>query len=112
MLEARNLHGRLKSYEGLDAEYLHQFVDHAVAYVKGHVHTNAWRTFGAFPNEASKEPMFPLGRSLVPVLDERAFRYNERKDEDGDSGRFRHVVRNCAARQLTYKTLIGKTDGS
>lgn len=30
----------LKFYERLDAEYLHQFVDHAVEYVKGHVHTN------------------------------------------------------------------------
>ena len=37
----------LKSYEGLDADYQHQFVDHAVEYVKGHVHTNGMENFGA-----------------------------------------------------------------
>jgi hypothetical protein len=37
----------LKSYEGLDDEYLHQVVDHAVEYVKGRVHTNGLENFGA-----------------------------------------------------------------
>ena len=37
-----------KSYEGLDGEYAHQIVDHAVEYVKGNVHTNGkWRISGA-----------------------------------------------------------------
>lgn len=30
----------VKSYEDLEVEYLHQFVDHAIEYVKCHVHTN------------------------------------------------------------------------
>ena len=35
----------LKSHEGLGGEYGHQVVDHAVEYVKGHVHTNGMENF-------------------------------------------------------------------
>jgi transposase-like protein len=44
-LGAELLTDALKSYEGLDAEYLHQIVDHAVEYVKGNVHTNGMESF-------------------------------------------------------------------
>ena len=40
----------LRSYRGLDSEYVHNVVDHAERYVDGHVHTNgleSLRTFGA-----------------------------------------------------------------
>ena len=37
----------LKSYDGLEGEYAHQVINHAVAYVGGAVHTNIWKTFGA-----------------------------------------------------------------
>jgi hypothetical protein len=30
----------LKSYDGLDGEFVHQVIDHAEAYAKGNVHTN------------------------------------------------------------------------
>ena len=35
----------LKSYIGLDAEYEHEVVDHAVEYVDGKVHTNTMENF-------------------------------------------------------------------
>src|ERR1019366_8665946 len=35
----------LKSYEGLNPEFVHKVVDHAVEYVKGHVHTNGMENF-------------------------------------------------------------------
>lgn len=35
----------LLSYEGLDGEYAHQVIDHAVAYVDGKVHTNGLENF-------------------------------------------------------------------
>jgi len=42
-------------------------------------------------------------------LDEQAFRYNERKHEYGDNGRFRRVMRNACGLRLTYKELTGKS---
>ena len=34
---------------GLESDYVHEFVTHAEAYVRGNVHTNpAWRTSGVF----------------------------------------------------------------
>ena len=35
----------LKSYEGLDADYQHAVIDHAVEYVNGNVHTNTMENF-------------------------------------------------------------------
>jgi hypothetical protein len=44
---------------------------------------------------------------LFRYLDEEAFRFNERKNEDGDRGRFIEVLRQVVGRRLTYKQLIG-----
>jgi transposase-like protein len=35
----------LRSYNGLESDYAHQVIDHAVAYVKGNVHTNSLENF-------------------------------------------------------------------
>jgi len=35
----------LLSYQGLEADYAHQVIDHAVAYVDGNVHTNTLENF-------------------------------------------------------------------
>ncbi len=40
-------------------------------------------------------------------LDEQAFRFNQRRDPDGDAGRFVKVLRTIVGRRLTYKELIG-----
>lgn len=45
---------------------------------------------------------------LFRYVDEQAYRYNQRKDADGDLGRFRHVVHGCAGKRLTYKGLTEK----
>jgi transposase-like protein len=98
----------LKSYEGLDAEYLHQFVDHAVEYVKGHIHTNGMENFWSLLKRSLKGTYVSVAAyHLFRYVDEQAFRFNERKDEQGDLGCFRHVVRGCAGKRLTYKTLTG-----
>jgi len=36
---------KLASYEGLDSEYVHNMIDHAVSYVEGRVHTNGIENF-------------------------------------------------------------------
>ena len=98
----------LASYTGLDREFVHQFVNHAEEYVRGNVHTNGIENFWSLLKRAlrgtyvSVEPFH-----LFRYLDEQAFRFNERKNEDGDAGRFEEVVMGAFGKRLTYKELIG-----
>jgi transposase-like protein len=97
----------LKSYEGLD-EFQHEVVDHAVEYVRGEVHTNSLENFWSLVKRGlngtyiSVEPFH-----LFRYLDEQAFRYNNRKMNDGD--RFDIVVRQIVGKRLTWDQLTGKT---
>ena len=84
-------------------------MNHAEEYVRGNVHTNGIENFwsllkrGLKGTYVSVEPFH-----LFRYLDEQAFRYNERKDNDG--GRFMRVLSQVTGRRLTYKNLTGKTD--
>jgi transposase-like protein len=96
----------LKSYEGLD-EFQHEVVDHAVEYVRGEVHTNGLENFWSLVKRGlngtyiSVEPFH-----LFRYLDEQAFRYNNRRMNDGD--RFDIVVRQIVGKRLTWDQLTGK----
>ena len=98
----------LKSYEGLDGEFAHQVIDHAVAYVDGAVHTNGLENFwsllkrGINGTYVSVEPYH-----LFRYLDEQSFRFNNRQDMN-DADRFSMVVSQLAGKRLTWKDLIGK----
>jgi len=46
---------------------------------------------------------------LFRYLDEQAFRFNERKDDD--KGRFLKVIASFAGKRLMYSKLIGQEDG-
>src|SRR6266566_744214 len=78
----------LLSYEGLEGQYAHQVINHAVAYAEGKVHTNTLENFwsllkrGLSGTYVSVEPFH-----LFRYLDEQAFRYNNRKDKT-DADRF------------------------
>jgi transposase-like protein len=93
-----------------DVDYLHSVINHVASYVRGTVHTNGIENFwsllkrGLKGTYVSVEP-FHLHR----YLDEQAFRFNERKNEDGDQGRFVEVLRNIVGRRVTYKELTGNT---
>src|SRR5215217_5685242 len=97
----------LASYWGLDPDYVHNVVDHAETYVRGHVHTNGLENFwsllkrGIGGTYVSVEPFH-----LFRYLDEQAFRFNERKDND--AGRFAKAIGSISDRRLTYKNLTGK----
>ncbi|MGD0501044.1 MAG: IS1595 family transposase [Bryobacteraceae bacterium] len=100
----------LKSYEGLDDEYLHQFVDHTIEYVNGKVHTNGVENFWSMFKRTLKGTYVSVAPfHTFRYVDEQVFRYNHRNDACGDLGRFRHAVRCCAGKRLTYKRLTGKT---
>jgi len=101
----------LQSYDGLEAEYAHKVIDHAVIYVDGLVHTNGLENFwsllkrGLKGTYVSVEPFH-----LFRYLDEQSFRYNERKDEEGDFGRFQTAFSQIIGKRLTYDQLRGVTN--
>jgi transposase-like protein len=96
----------LKSYEGLQADYTHQVIDHAESYAEGHVHTNGLENFWSLLKRAIKGTYVSVEPfHLFRYLDEQAFRFNERGDDDG--GRFVQVMRTIVGRRITYKELIG-----
>ena len=86
--------------------FIHQFVDHINEYVRGAVHTNGIENFWALLKRGLKgtyvstEP-FHLHR----YVDEQAWRFNERKTNDGS--RFVRALRTILGRRLTYGQLTG-----
>lgn len=101
----------LKSYRGLQSEYAHQVVDHAVEYVRGNVHTNTIENFwsllkrGLKGTYVSVEPFH-----LFRYLDEQVFRFNTRKINDAE--RFTAALACVPGRRLTYRQLIGQNTNS
>jgi len=87
--------------------FRHSFVDHAVEYVNGVVHTNGMENYWSLLKRTirgtyvSVEP-FHLHR----YLDEQAFRFNLRKENDGT--RFNQALSQIGGKRLTYKKLTGK----
>lgn len=100
----------LGSYYRLTDEYIHQVIDHAVSYAEGHVHTNGLENFwsllkrGIRGTYVNVEPFH-----LFRYLDEQAFRFNERKDND--AGRFVKAVAGVMGKGLRYANLTGKQGG-
>ncbi len=99
----------LRSYEGLDPEYVHQVIDHSEKYAEGKVHTNGienfWSLFKRCVNGTyvHAEPFH-----LLRYLDEQAFRFNEREGEDAD--RFKKALGSVAGRRVTYSELTGRAE--
>jgi len=94
-------------------EYEHKVVNHLVKYVDGNVHTNGIENFwsclkrGLGGTYIAVEPFH-----LFRYVDEQAFRYNHRKDRDGnklnDGERFSIAVSQIVGKRITYKELTGK----
>jgi transposase-like protein len=99
----------LLSYDGLESDYKHAVINHAVEYVNGNIHTNTMENFwsllkrGLHGTYISVEPFH-----LFRYLDEQAFRYNNRKDMN-DADRFNAVLGQIVNKRLTYAELTGKT---
>jgi len=96
----------LALYTELDAEYVHGVIDHAEAYVKGKIHTNGLENFWSLLKRALKGTYVSVEPfHLFRYLDEQAFRFNERRDPQGDGGRFLTALRSVVGRRLTYRQL-------
>lgn len=97
-------------YLGLDQDYVHQIVDHAVEYVNGNVSTNGVENFWTLLKRCIKGTYVSVEPfHLFRYVDEQAFRYNNRKAKDGD--RFISVAANMEGKRVTYKKLTGKLRG-
>jgi transposase-like protein len=98
----------LRSYNNLREDFVHNVINHAETYVRGHVHTNGIENFWALLKRTiggtyvSVEPFH-----LFRYLDEQAFRFNNRKGNDSD--RFIEAAQNITGKRLTLKELTGKT---
>lgn len=96
----------LSPYDDLNTEYVHEVIDHAEAYVRGHVHTNGIENFWSLLKRAIKGTYVSVEPfHLVRYLDEQTFRFNTRKTNDAN--RFEAVVEGIAGKRLTYNQLIG-----
>jgi len=97
----------LRSYNQLDEEYVHHVINHAVEYVRGHVHTNGIENFWSLLKRTLKGTYVSVEPfHLFRYLDEQAFRFNKRKLTDFQ--RFIGVVEMVTGKRLEYKQLIGR----
>jgi transposase-like protein len=96
------------AYRGLRRDFQHKFVDHAVQYVRGAVHTNGLENFWSLLKRMVKGTYIcPSPVHLSRYLDEQSYRFNERKGKDAD--RFEKALAAIAGKRITYKELIGET---
>jgi transposase-like protein len=97
-----------KSYDGLESNYQHAVINHAVEYVNGNVNTNTMENFwsllkrGLLATYISVEP-FHLFRNI----DEQALRYNNQRLIE-NFHRFKLATSQIVAKELTCNDLTGK----
>ncbi len=97
----------LRSYDQLDAEYIHNVINHAEEYVRGNVHTNGIENFWSLLKRSLKGTYISVEPfHLFRYLDEQSFRFNKRKGSDLE--RFLEVVSMVAGKRLEYRQLIGQ----
>jgi transposase-like protein len=103
----------LLSYKGLDGDYIHKTIDHAVKYVSGAVHTNTLENYWSLLKRGLKGTYISVEPfHLFRYLDEQSFRYNHRIDENGkkrpDGERFDILLSQIAGKRLTFAEATGK----
>jgi transposase-like protein len=103
---------QLASYKELSDEYTHHVINHAECYARGQVHTNGMENFWSLLKRTIKGTYVSVEPfHLFRYLDEQAFRFNERKNKAGDSGRFLAGIIGIIGKRVTYKKLIGQDEG-
>jgi transposase-like protein len=96
-----------KSYQGLEADYVHEVINHSEEYVRGHVHTNGIENFWSL----FKRVIYGTHHSVEPFhldryLSENVQRFNTRQLRD--NVRFTQTAGRVLGRRITYKELTGK----
>ncbi|MFZ1217905.1 MAG: IS1595 family transposase [Chthoniobacterales bacterium] len=97
------------AYWGLQGEYVHNVIDHAVSYANGHIHTNGLENFWALLKRSIKGTHVHVAPfHLFRYLDDQAYRFNQRRSDDSD--RFIDSLSTIANRRLTFKKLTAKDE--
>lgn len=96
-------------YEDVPKDYTHEVINHAESYVRdGVIHTNGLENFWSLLKRMLKGTYVSVEPfHLFRYLGEQVFRFNERKHEHGDKGRFLLGMAGILGKRLTYKRLIG-----
>jgi transposase-like protein len=94
----------LRSYRQTDRDFVHEFIDHSLAYVEGRVHTNTIENFWSCVKRTLHGTYIAVRPfHLDAYLDEQVFRFNAR--EDDDAGRFVATLKGADGKRVTYKAL-------
>ncbi len=94
----------LRSYIGLDRDYIHNVIDHAESYAQGTVHTNGLENYWSLLKRALKGTYVSVEPfHLFRYLDEQCFRFNHRKLTD--AGRFALTAAAVIGKRLTFAQL-------
>jgi transposase-like protein len=97
------------SYRELAFTHFHKFIDHATRYVLGRIHTNGLENFFSLLKRSLKGTYTHVASfHLQAYLDEQAFRFNQRHQNDG--GRFRAVLAAVVGKRITYRALTAQDD--
>ena len=95
-----------RSYWMARDQLIHSVIDHTKMYVKGHVHTQGIENFWSLLKRALRGTYICASAyHLHRYVDEQSYRYNERRDARGDSGRFMTALRGIVGKRLTYGDL-------
>ncbi len=87
-------------------EYVHEVVDHAIEYVRDHVHTNGIENFWSLLKHTVKGTYVSVEpQHLNKYVNEQTFRYNEKDGTNQD--RFLELINGIFGKRLTYSELIG-----
>jgi transposase-like protein len=94
----------LKSYNGLEADYIHGIVDHSKEYVNGRIHTNGLENFWSLLKRSLKGTYVSVAPfHLQRYVTEQEFRFNARKGDDAT--RFVSAIIGTTGKRLQYKKL-------
>lgn len=98
-----------RAYDSLINDYVHQAVDHSVAYIAGNVHCNGVENFWSLLKRAIKGTYVAIAPyHLFRYVAEQVFRFNYRELSDGT--RFWLLLNHVFNKRLTYRVLAGVGD--
>jgi transposase-like protein len=111
--EGSTLHtDQWSAYELLQNDYVHEAVNHSIEYVRDNVHTQSIENYWSLLKRTIKGTYVSVApEHLQAYVEEQTFRFNERKNKDGDRGRFVALLESISGKRLTYQELIGYETG-
>lgn len=93
-------------YIAKESDHMHEVIEHANEYVRGHVHTNGVENFWTLLKRTISGSYVSVDAAhLNAYVAEQVFRFNLRKKENSDASRFKAVLKDIVGRRLTYAEL-------